>query len=131
MGSATGKRFFLPGLFFELRGNHPFVKQDSRATPIDVHPPSMSIDDVTYHVPTGYTFESIPPATDLAWPVNAIFRIRSVAKGNVAEVARAFAYNYSVLDAKAYNDLRDLYLKIATADQQQIVLTRAAAPQGN
>jgi len=131
MGSATGKRFFLPGLFFESRGNHPFVKQDSRATPIDVHFPSMNVDDVTYHVPPAYSFESFPPATDLTWPDNALFRIRSGAKGNVAEVARTFAYNYSVLDPKAYNDLRDFYLKIASADQQQIVLNRAAAPQGN
>jgi hypothetical protein len=131
MGSATGKRFFLPGLFFESRGNHPFVKQDSRSTPVDLHFPSMNIDDVTYHVPPGYTFESIPPATDLTWPDNALFRIRSGAKANAAEVARTFAFNYSVLDPKAYNDLRDFYLKIANADQQQIVLTRAAAQQGN
>jgi hypothetical protein len=131
MGSSTGKRFFLPGLFFESRGNHPFVKQDSRSTPVDLHFPSMNIDDVTYHVPPGYTFESIPPATDLTWPDNALFRIRSGAKANAAEVARTFAFNYSVLDPKAYNDLRDFYLKIANADQQQIVLTRAAAQQGN
>jgi hypothetical protein len=36
IGTATGKRFFLPGLFFESRAKHPFVAQDKRATPVDV-----------------------------------------------------------------------------------------------
>jgi hypothetical protein len=131
MGTATGKRFFLPGLFFESRGNLPFVKQDKRSTPIDVHYAAKTSDDVIYHLPPGYAFESIPPSTDLNWPDNAMLRIRSGSKDNVVEVVRTFAYNYSVLDAASYNDLRDFYLKVAGADQQQIVLTRVPEAKGN
>ena len=54
MGTATGKRFFLPGLFFEAHARHPFVAQDKRTTLVDVHYPKMQSDDVTYHLPTGF-----------------------------------------------------------------------------
>ena len=35
IGTPTGKRMILPGLFFETRAKHPFVAQDKRTTPID------------------------------------------------------------------------------------------------
>jgi transglutaminase-like putative cysteine protease len=131
MGTATGKRFFLPGLFFESRGNHPFVGQEERTSPIDVQYPRMSVDNVTYHLPPGFAIESAPQTADLSWPNSAMLRIRSTAKENTIEVARAFANNYTVLEAKEYKDLRDFYLKVASADQQQIVLTRAPVAKGN
>jgi len=37
LGTATGKHFFLPEQFFEAHAKHPFVAQDKRTTPIDVH----------------------------------------------------------------------------------------------
>ena len=37
LGVAVGKRFILPGIFFESRAKHPFVAQDKRIAPIDVH----------------------------------------------------------------------------------------------
>ena len=68
IGMTTGKHFFLPGLFFESHAKHPFVAQDKRVTPIDVHYPSMEQDEVTYHLPPGYAVESTPKATDVTWP---------------------------------------------------------------
>ena len=35
------------------------------------------------------------------------------------------AYNFTLLEPKEYADLHDFYQKVATADQQQFVLTRA------
>ncbi len=39
------------------------------------------------------------------------------------------AYNFTLLDPKYYSDLHDFYQKVATADQQQLVLTRATGRQ--
>jgi hypothetical protein len=41
------------------------------------------------------------------------------------------AHNYTLLDPKDYNDLHGFYQKVATADQQQLVLTRTTAAKGN
>jgi len=131
MGVATGKRFFLPGLFFESRAKHPFVAQDKRLTPIDVHFPVMEADEVEYHLPAEYTVESVPKTADADWPQYALLRISSIAAGNSVTVKRVFARNFSWLAAESYNNLHDFYLKVAAADQQQIVLTRAPTHQGN
>jgi hypothetical protein len=39
--------------------------------------------------------------------------------------------NVILLDATEYPNLHDFYLKIATADQQQLVLTRSPTAKGN
>ena len=48
LGTVTGKHLFLPGLFFEAKSKHPFVAQDKRTIPVDVHYARSEQDDVTY-----------------------------------------------------------------------------------
>ncbi len=129
VGAVTGKRFFLPGLFFESRSRHPFVAEEKRAIPVDVHYPRLEQDIVTYHLPSGYDVESAP-ATSLSWPDHALMKIETKANGGTVAVTRAMAYNYTVLDPKEYSGLHDFYQKVATADQQQLVLSRTSAAKG-
>lgn len=132
IGAATGKRFFLPGLFFESRGQHPFVAQDKRTVPVDVLYPKLDQEDVIYHLPDGYSAENTPQATDVPWPEHAVFKIRSSAKDNKVEIARSLAYNFTLLEPAQYGALHDFYQKVAAADQQQVVLTRTSqAAKGN
>ncbi|MGD0832160.1 MAG: hypothetical protein ABR907_14550, partial [Terracidiphilus sp.] len=122
---------FLPGLFFESSGKHPFVTDDKRTTPIDVHYPEMQQDELTYHLPPGFNVESLPQDASASWPNYAVLKIHSSAADNAVSVQRALAYNFTLLDPKDYPSLHDFYLKVATADQQQLVLTRAPAAKGN
>ena len=131
IGSATGKHFFLPGLFFESQGKHPFIAQDKRATPIDVQFPQSEQDDVTYHLPPGFNVESLPQDAILSWPDHAVLKIHFSASGGVVNVQRALAYNFTILDFKDYPSLHDFYLKVATADQQPLVFTRTSVAKGN
>jgi hypothetical protein len=131
LGTATGKRFFLPGLFFEAHARHPFVAQDKRTTLVDVHYPKMESDQVTYHLPTGFAVETAPQAADISWPSHAVFKVKTIVSGNDVTVARTVAFNFAVLPSKDYGDLHDFYQKVSTADQQQLVLTRAQIAKGN
>jgi hypothetical protein len=131
IGSTTGKHFFLPGLFFESRAKHPFVAQDKRIIPIDVHYPEFDQDEVTYNLPPGFTVESAPQDTSNTWPDHATLKIHSTAKGGSVTVLRNLAYNFTLLDPKEYPNLHDFYLKVAAADQAQLVLTRAPVAKGN
>jgi len=131
IGSATGKHFFLPGLFFESRAKHPFVAQDKRVIPVDVHYPELEQDEVTYHLPPGFKIDSLPQDANTSWPDHAILKINSTARDGSVTVFRALAYNFTLLDPKDYPSLHDFYQKVATADQQQLVLTRAPAAKGN
>jgi len=131
LATATGKHCFLPGLFFESRAKHPFVAEEKRAIPVDVHYARAVQDDVTYHIPPGMTVESTPQPANASWPNHAMLKISSVASGDSVSVTRILAYNFTILDPKDYPDLHDFYQKVATADQQQLVLTRTPAVKGN
>ncbi|MGA7856719.1 MAG: DUF3857 and transglutaminase domain-containing protein [Terracidiphilus sp.] len=131
MGAVTGKRFFLPGLFLESHARHPFVAEDKRTIPIDVHYPKEEQDDVTYRLPPGYTVESAPQAAAISWPSNATMVIKIKPRDGAVEVVRIMAYNFTLIDSKYYSDLHDFFQKVATADQQQLVLTRVPAAKGN
>ena len=131
LATATGKRFFLPGLFFDSQARHPFVAQDKRTIPVDVKYARVERDDVTYHFPEGYTMESGPQATNIPWAERAMLQIKANPATNGIEVVRTLAYNYTLLDPKEYDGLHDFYQKVATADQQQLVLTRTSVAKGN
>jgi len=131
LGSATGKRLILPGLLFESRGKHPFVAQETRAVPIDLHYATMEQDEVSYHLPKGVTISTIPMAANLSWGDHAALRIESSRTGTSVNIARNFTRNSVVLDAGYYPMLRKFYLQMSEADQQQIVLTRDEAVSGN
>jgi hypothetical protein len=131
LGTATGKRAFLPAMFFESRGKHPFVAQDTRITPVDVHFARTEQDDVTYHLPPGLSVESAPQTADLTWPDHAMLRVITTAQNGSVQIKRALAHNFTILDPKEYSELRGFYQKVAAADQQQLVLTTLPAAKGN
>ena len=130
LGSATGKRYFLPGQFFAARGTHPFVAEPHRVIPVDVHFPEKISDDVAYHYPDGYSVDSMPLGDVNQWEDQAQFRVSASQQNGVIQIGRMIAYNFTILDPKDYSGLRDFYQKVATADQQQVVLSRKAAPVG-
>jgi transglutaminase-like putative cysteine protease len=127
LGVATGKRFFLPGLFFESHAKHPFVAEAKRTISVDVHYPRVEIDDVTYSLPPGYRVESAPQRSTILWPSYATLKIKPDAKDGSVTVVRTMAYGFTILDPNDYSNLHEFFQKVATADQQQVVLTRASA----
>ena len=131
LGSATGKRLILPGVFFESRGKHPFVEQEKRTVPIDLHYAATEEDDVTYQLPAGVSVDSAPQAVNVSWGNHASLEIRSSTTSSSIKVTRNLVRNSAVFDPGYYTLLRDFYLKMSHADQQQIVLTRAKAEGGN
>jgi hypothetical protein len=131
MGTATGKRFFLPGLFFEAHASHPFVAQDKRTVLIDVHYPEQDLDQVTYHLPSEFAVETPPQTANISWPAHAVLKVGARVSGSDVIVSRTAAFNFSILPSAEYGDLHDFYQKVAAADQQQLVLTRAQVVKGN
>jgi transglutaminase-like putative cysteine protease len=130
MGTVTGKRVFLPGLFFESHAKHPFVSEETRETPVDMQYADSLRDIVTYHLPENFVVESAPPDATIPWAGHAVFQVKSTvdpANKNKVDVERSLARAFTMLAAKDYATLRDFYQKVATADQQQLVLTMTPA----
>jgi hypothetical protein len=131
LGTTTGRRMFLPGVFFEARAKHPFVTQDKRVTPVDLHYARMEDDDVTYHFPDGYALDAKPQDRENSWEGHANFKMVFAAGTDSVNSLRTLAYNYALLDPKDYPGLHDFYQNVATADQQQLVLIRSQVAKGN
>ncbi len=131
IATATGKHLFLPELFFESHSSHPFVSQDKRTTPIDVHFPQMEQDVITYHLSPDFTVDTPPAPANISWPNRAAFKTSATVKDSDITIARTLGYNFTLIASSDYGDLHDFYQKLATADQQQLVLTRSQAAKGN
>jgi hypothetical protein len=133
IGTVTGKRVFLPGLFFESREKHPFVSEEKRETPVDMEYAENEHDVVTYRVPEGFTFESAPADGKIPWTGHAAFQIKSTQDPQDQQritVDRSLARAFTILASNEYAALRDFYQKVSTADQQQLVLTRVPETKG-
>jgi hypothetical protein len=131
LGSATGTRLIIPGVFFESRGKHPFVEQATRTVPIDLHYATIEEDEVTYRLSPAVSIGTAPQAVNVSWGDHASLQIRSTATSSSIQVTRSLVRNSAVLDAGYYPLLRDFYLKMSEADQQQIVLTRGKTAGGD
>lgn len=131
LGTVTGKHLVLPAFLFQSRASHPFVTREARSIPVDLHYPWMEEDDATYDLPPGFIVESIPQDAEIPWPDHATLKINSSTENGSISVRRIMTSNVILLDATEYPNLHDFYLKIATADQQQLVLTRSPTAKGN
>jgi hypothetical protein len=131
LGSTTGKRLILPGFFFSTGAHTQFVAEEKREAAIDLHYAEQVIDDVVYHLPAGYTVESAPAAAQLPWPDHATLVVKTAPGAGTIDVKHIFARAFVLLDAKEYPALREYYQKIATSDQQPLVLAQAAGATGN
>jgi hypothetical protein len=96
-----------------------------------VHFPKVEQDEVTYRLPAEFAVEAPPAPADIAWQRYAIYKDSTTVKGNEVLIVRTIGYNFTLLQSKDYGDLHDFYQKVATADQQQLVLTRSQAAKGN
>jgi hypothetical protein len=131
LASPTGKHLLVPAYFFSTGMHHQFVDEPTRAIPVDLHYTEQVIDDVIFHLPTGYTVESTPPPTQLPWPQHAALVTKSTSAPGVVDIKHIYARTFILLDAKEYPALRDFYQKLATTDQQQLVLSPSAGASGN
>ncbi len=125
IGTQAGKRLLLPGFFFESHSRQPFVQQAERLAPIDMRYASRVVDQMTYHLPAGYSVEGAPKDDHIAWTGNADLATKVVQKPGEVTVARSIARGFVLLKADQYQDLRGFYQKVAVNDQQQIVLTKS------
>jgi len=131
LGTATQRRVLLPGFFFETRTRQPFVDQDKRLEPVDMHYADIVSDQLVYHLPAGLALEGAPQDAKIAWPDHALLITKTVPSPGQIVVARKLARNFTFAKPEEYQDLRGFYQKVAAADQQQLVITVLPAGKGN
>ncbi len=131
VGMATARRLILPGFFFETRGHTPFVNEEKRREPVDMHYGDRVTDQVTYHLPDGMTVEGMPPDANSSWPAHALFVAKSLAQPGQIVIGQTLSVAFTLAKPEEYQDLRGFYQKVAAADQAQVVLDLPAGVKGN
>ncbi|HUA98684.1 MAG TPA: DUF3857 domain-containing protein [Terracidiphilus sp.] len=131
LGTSTARRLMLPAFFFETRGNTPFVKQEKRLEPVDMHYGDTLVDEVTYQLPQGMNVEAAPQNTDNLWKGRAIYDVKIKNGAGAITVTRTMARAFTLVKAGEYADLRGFYQKAAASDQQEVVLAEPRAAGGN
>lgn len=130
-GSATAKRLLLPGFFFEARSHRPFVDEEKRLEPVDMHYGDQVSDQVVYHLPPGLSVEGAPQDAKTPWEGHAVLVTKSKTDPGQIAIARILSRAFTVAKPEEYQNLRDFYKKVAAADQQQLVLAASPASKGN
>jgi Domain of Unknown Function with PDB structure (DUF3857)/Transglutaminase-like superfamily len=130
LGSPTGKRMMVPAFFFS--GAHAqFASDEKRETAVDLKFAEQVIDSVVYRLPAGFSIQSAPAPVQIPWPERAALVVKTQTSPSTIEIKRIFARAFVLLDPKEYPALRDYYQKLATSDQQPLVLTTESASTGN
>ncbi len=125
MGTATGKRVFVPSAFFEA-GAKPLFAAEKRESPVDLRYPAMVHDEVTVTLEPGLSVESVPADAVVPFLPNAEYKSKYGHTANIYQMDRVAALGNTIYKTEEYPQLRDYFQKISAQDQQQIVLDRVA-----
>lgn len=126
LGTATGKRIFLPGTFFEANAKPLFV-HDKRENPLDLRFPFMVRDTVTLALPAGFTVESVPKDAEIPLPSFADYVAKYKGTETTYVYSRVVAVAGILYQKNEYPQIKDFFAKANAQDQQQAVLHVAAA----
>jgi hypothetical protein len=125
MGTSTGKRIFLPAVFFEA-GVGPRFTGSKRENPIDMHYPYTVHDQFNLTLPPGMTVESLPSEASVPFSPHGDYVAKYAAKDNLYAYGRLLRLASPFYKADEYPQLRSFYEKTNTDDHVQVVLKMTA-----
>jgi hypothetical protein len=126
LGTATGKRIFLPLSIFSAGESSPF-SSSHREQPIDLRYPYLEKDEVTLHLPPGLQVESVPGDARVDLPQNAVYLSHAKADGQTITYARSYVLANVLYGASEYEKLKGFLDNVSNKDRAQAVLHLAAA----
>jgi transglutaminase-like putative cysteine protease len=121
MGTATAKRVFLPGTFFEAN-SHPLFALDKRTMPIDLDYPEARRDTVSIKLPAAWEIESLPTDAEFTFPQNALYQAKFTRDPGEVKSSRLLVVGNSIFKPEDYTQLKDFYQKVNAKDKEPAVL---------
>jgi hypothetical protein len=123
-GSFAGSRALIPLSVFHAGDKNPFAPTTRRA-PVYYQYPSMEEDDVTVQMPPGYAMETLPSPTDLNANV-IVYTTRYINDAQTVHLNRKLRVETMLIPRDQYDKLRNVYSRITSTDQEQVVMRKAA-----
>lgn len=129
LGTATGKRVFLPLSVFAAGGHDPFASSH-REEPIDLHYPYLEHDEITLHLPPGFQVESVPAEAKVVLEQAALYISKAKTEGSTITFSREYILANILYSPAEYDKLKGFFDDVGNKDHAQAVLHVAATPQG-
>ncbi len=126
LGTATGKRIFLPLSIFSAGSHDPFASSH-REEPIDLRYPYLEKDEVTLRLPAGFQVESVPGDARVDLPQNAVYLSHAKADGQTITFSRSYVMANPLYSAAEYDKLKGFFDDVSNKDRAQAVLHLDAA----
>jgi hypothetical protein len=127
--SLVGSRAMVPLAIFAATHKNPF-SSEQRKSAIYFHYGYRVDDQVTLKVPAGYAVESLPATADVN--LGALHYTATVGRtDDGVRLARSVTVDAEIIGRDKYPIVRDFFSKAAAADQEQVVLRKAAATAGS
>ncbi len=126
LGTATGKHNFLPVSLFAA-GGHELFSSSHRQEPIDLHYPYMEKDQITLHIPDGFTVGNVPKEARVDLPQYAVYISAAKAAGQTVSYGRTFIMANVLFGPQEYDKLKSFLDDVSSKDRAQVVLDHAAA----
>jgi hypothetical protein len=119
----------VPLAIFAATHKNPF-SSEQRKSAIYFHYAYRVDDEVTLKVPAGYAVESLPATADVN--MGALHYTATVGKtADDIRLVRNMTVDVEIVGRDKYSIVRDFFSKAAAADQEQVVLRKAAATAGS
>ncbi|MGH9420816.1 MAG: transglutaminase domain-containing protein, partial [Thermoanaerobaculia bacterium] len=127
--SLVGSRTMVPLAIFAAAQRNPFASEQ-RKTAVYFHYAYDVQDDVTLNVPAGYDVESVPVPTNVDMGGLRYLTTYGKSDGTV-RLARKVSVDTLIVGRDQYPQVRTFFSKTAAADQEQVILRKAASPAGS
>jgi len=102
--------------------------------PVDLHYATRVTNEITYHLPDGFTVEGVPQDQNIPWPSHALFVAKSATQPGQITIGDTLTIAFALLKSDDYQALRGFYQKVATTGQETLILSISpaakAAPVG-
>jgi hypothetical protein len=128
LGSTAGKSRLLPTQLFQVSQHSPFT-DDKRTLPINFSFPERILDGVRLELPSTWQVDTPPiPETDTDPALTATYVSRAQVSASTITLRREYILGADVLAPTDYPDLRNFFSKIASKDQEQLLVHTAPHP---
>jgi len=118
--AGAGRRALFPVGLFGNSEKHVFEHAD-RVHPLYFHHPYLKADDITVHLPQGWTIGSMP-APLIRDAQAAVYAVKSENSNGTLHLSRTLRVDLMWLPPDKYSILRQFFQIVRTGDEQQIVL---------
>jgi len=127
--AVAGSRAMIPLSVFHSSGKNPFAPA-KRQYSVYYEYPSIEEEDVTLEMPAGYAVETVPNPGDINGGA-IVYKTGYEKKDTAVRFTRRMLVDSMYFPIEQYNALRTIYSRIASADQEQVVLRKAKAAEAS